>query len=95
MQIHNICGYCASILFTASLIPQIVRVLKLKRSDQISIYFVIYSIVACSLMLIYSYVEGAWPVLLNNVGCLFLNMVLAGSCVMYRVPQLENSQEQL
>ena len=84
MQVHEVCGYVASVLFTVSLIPQIIRVFKLKRSDQISPMFIVYSMAACSLMLVYSYVEGAWPVVLNNAGCLGLNLVLACAALRYK-----------
>lgn len=62
----QVCGYMASVLYTVSLLPQIIKVAQTKSVDDISVWFLLLHFSAAVLMFVYAISIGVYPVLINN-----------------------------
>ena len=60
------CGYVASVLFTVSLVPQILKVAHTQSAEDISVGFLFIYLLASVLMFVYAYSICAYPLLINN-----------------------------
>jgi len=72
MDIYEICGYSAGILFASSLIPQVYKSFKTNNLDDISILWQIIFITAIILGIIYSYHNDLKPIYI----CSFVELLL-------------------
>jgi len=72
MDIYELCGYSAGILFALSLIPQVYRSFKTKELDDISIIWQLIFILALVLGIIYSYHNNLKPIYI----CSFIELIL-------------------
>ena len=72
MDIYEICGYSAGILFASSLIPQVYKSFKTNNLDDISILWQIIFIAAIILGIIYSYHNDLKPIYI----CSFVELLL-------------------
>ena len=72
----EIFGYIAAILTTAAFLPQLIKTLKTKKADDVSlITFIMFSIgVLC--WIIYGYKISSIPILIANLITLILNLLI-------------------
>lgn len=93
IDIYEICGYSAGILFASSLIPQLYKSCKTKNLDDISYGWQAIYILAIILGLIYSIHKDLPPVYLSSSVELIFMIILIILKYYYRniaVPDIEN-----
>ena len=76
-------GIIAGLAVTCSLVPQIMRVFKLKSAREISMLFTGLLLLGMILWLVYGIMLGLFPVILWNVIGGLLTMTLLGAKVKY------------
>lgn len=72
MDIYELCGYSAGILFASSLIPQVYKSFKTKELNDISIIWQLIFVLALVLGIIYSYHNDLKPIYI----CSFIELLL-------------------
>jgi MtN3 and saliva related transmembrane protein len=77
-------GYIAALLTTFSSIPQIIRVIKLKESRDISLWTVSSLSAGVLLWVVYGIIIGDLPVIMANAVSLCLSIILICLVVKYR-----------
>lgn len=77
MEIVNIFGYAAAILTTAAFLPQVIKTLKEKKTEDISLGMYIIFTLGISMWLIYGILKNEPPIILANlVTLVFALMIL-------------------
>ena len=72
----EIFGYIAAILTTAAFLPQLIKTLKTKKADDVSLITLIMFIVGVLCWIIYGYKISSIPILLANLITLLLNFLI-------------------
>ena len=72
----DIFGYLAAILTTAAFLPQLIKTLKTKRADDVSLTTLIMFIVGVISWIIYGYKITSEPILIANFITLLLNLLI-------------------
>ena len=66
-------GYFAAILTTAAFLPQLIKTLKTKKADDVSLVTLIMFICGVGSWIIYGYAISSLPILIANIITLILN----------------------
>ena len=72
----EIFGYIAAILTTAAFLPQLIKTLKTKKADDVSLITLIMFIIGVLCWIIYGYRISSIPILLANLITLILNLLI-------------------
>ena len=72
----DIFGYLAAILTTAAFLPQLIKTLKTKKADDVSLTTLIMFIIGVLSWVIYGYKISSIPILFANLITLFLNLMI-------------------
>ena len=72
----DIFGYLAAILTTAAFIPQLIKTLKTKKADDVSLTTLIMFIIGVLSWIIYGYTISSKPILIANLITLILNLMI-------------------
>ena len=72
----EIFGYIAAILTTAAFLPQLIKTLKTKKAEDVSLITLIMFIVGVLCWIIYGYKISSIPILLANLITLLLNLLI-------------------
>ena len=72
----DIFGYLAAILTTAAFLPQLVKTLKTKKADDVSLTTLIMFIVGVLSWIIYGYKISSIPIFIANLITLILNLLI-------------------
>ena len=70
----DIFGYLAAILTTAAFIPQLLKTLKTKKADDVSLTTLVMFIIGVLSWIIYGYKISSIPILIANLVTLILNL---------------------
>lgn len=81
---ENILGIIAGILTSASMIPQLVKVLKEKNVDDLSWVMLLVLISGVSLWVWYGIIKEEWPIILSNAFSVLLNSTLLVCYFIYK-----------
>ena len=76
-------GYFAAILTTAAFLPQLIKTLKTKKADDVSLVTLIMFISGVISWIIYGYKIDSLPILLANTITLVLNLSILISKIYY------------
>ena len=76
-------GYFAAILTTAAFLPQLIKTLKSKKADDVSLITLIMFICGVLSWIIYGYKISSFPILIANIITLVLNLSIAISKIYY------------
>ena len=76
-------GYFAAILTTAAFLPQLIKTLKTKKADDVSLVTLIMFISGVGSWIIYGYKISSFPILLANIITLILNLLILISKIFY------------
>ena len=76
-------GYFAAILTTAAFLPQLIKTLKTKKADDVSLVTLIMFISGVLSWIIYGYEISSSPILLANIITLILNLLILISKIYY------------
>ena len=69
-------GYLAAILTTAAFLPQLIKTLKTKKADDVSLTTLIMFIIGVLSSIIYGYTISSTPILIANLITLILNILI-------------------
>ena len=72
----NIFGYFAAILTTAAFLPQLIKTLKTKKADDVSLTTLLMFIIGVMFWIIYGYEISSSPILIANLITLILNLLI-------------------
>ena len=72
----EIFGYFAAFLTTAAFLPQLIKTLKTKKADDVSLTTLVMFIVGVLSWIIYGYKIGSTPILIANLRTLILNLMI-------------------
>ena len=79
----EIFGYFAAFLTTAAFLPQLIKTLKTKKADDVSLSTLIMFIVGVLSWIIYGYNISSKPILIANFITLILNLLILVSKVYF------------
>ena len=79
----EIFGYFAAILTTAAFLPQLIKTLKTKRADDVSLTTLIMFIIGVLSWIIYGYKISSKPILIANLVTIILNVSILISKVYF------------
>jgi len=79
----DIFGYFAAFLTTSAFHPQLIKTLKTKKADDVSLTTLIMFIVGVLAWIIYGYKISSIPILIANLITLILNLLILISKVYY------------
>jgi len=72
----DIFGYFAAILTTSAFLPQLIKTLKTKKADDVSLTTLIMFITGVMSWIIYGYKISSTPILIANLITLILNVLI-------------------
>ena len=72
----EIFGYLAAILTTAAFLPQLIKTIKTKKAEDVSLTTLVMFIIGVVSWIIYGYVISSYPLLIANVITLVLNLLI-------------------
>jgi len=72
----DIFGYFAAILTTVAFLPQLIKTLKTKKADDVSLTTLIMFIIGVLSWIIYVYKISSTPILIANLITLILNLLI-------------------
>ena len=72
----EIFGYIAAILTTSAFLPQLIKTLKTKKADDVSLITLIMFIIGVLSWIIYGYKISSIPILIANLITLILNLLI-------------------
>ena len=72
----EIFGYIAAVLTTAAFLPQLIKTLKTKKADDVSLITLIMFIIGVLCWIIYGYHISSIPILIANLITLILNLLI-------------------
>jgi len=76
-------GYFAAILTTAAFLPQLIKTLKTKKADDVSLITLVMFISGLFSWIIYGYRISSTPILVANLITLVLNLLILISKIYY------------
>ena len=76
-------GYFAAILTTAAFLPQLIKTLKTKKADDVSLITLIMFICGVGSWIIYGYKISSFPILIANIITFILNLFILISKIYY------------
>ena len=76
-------GYFAAILTTAAFLPQLIKTLKTKKADDVSLITLIMFICGVGSWIIYGYKISSSPILIANIITFILNLLILISKIYY------------
>ena len=76
-------GYFAAILTTAAFLPQLIKTLKTKKADDVSLITLIMFICGVGFWIIYGYKISSSPILIANIITFILNLLILISKINY------------
>ena len=76
-------GYFAAILTTIAFLPQLIKTLKTKKADDVSLVTLIMFICGVVAWIIYGYKISSFPILIANIITLILNFFILISKIYY------------
>ena len=79
----DIVGYFAAILTTAAFLPQLIKTLKTKKADDVSLTTLIMFIMGVLSWIIYGYKISSKPILIANLVTIILNVSILISKVYF------------
>tara|TARA_A100001035_G_scaffold7623_1_gene5447 strand:+ start:222 stop:491 length:270 start_codon:yes stop_codon:yes gene_type:complete len=79
----DIFGYLAAFLTTAAFLPQLIKTLKTKKADDVSLTTLIMFITGVMSWVIYGYKISSTPILIANLITLILNLLILFSKVYF------------
>lgn len=81
---ENVLGIIAGVLTSISMIPQLIKVIKEKNVDDISLVMLLVLISGLSLWVWYGFMKDELPIILSNAFAVLVNISLLISYMIYK-----------
>ena len=79
----DIFGYFAAILTTPAFLPQLIKTIKIKKADDVSLTTLVMFIIGVMSWIVYGYEISSTPILIANLITLILNLLILISKVYF------------
>lgn len=76
MKLVDVLGTVAGILTSIAMLPQLFKVLKEKKVENLSVIMLVVLIVGVALWVVYGVLKKEWPIILSNAFSVLVNSVL-------------------
>lgn len=80
----QIIGLAAGILTSSSLIPQLVKTIKEKKAEDISLFFLLTLMAGIGLWIVYGFKRDDYPIMITNAFSLLVNLSLLVMSIKYK-----------
>ena len=77
-------GYFAAILTTVAFLPQLIKTLKTKKADDVSLVTLIMFICGVGSWIIYGHAISSFPILIANIITFILNLLILVSKIYFK-----------
>ena len=84
-------GYFAAFLTTAAFLPQLIKTLKTKKAEDVSLTTLVMFIIGVLSWIIYGYKISSTPILIANIITLILNLLIFCSKIYFQKPKANNN----
>jgi MtN3 and saliva related transmembrane protein len=84
MELTQLIGISAGVLTAASMIPQVVKMIKEKKASQVSVVMIMILISGIILWIWYGILKDDLPIILTNSFSLLINLVMIVFRIKYR-----------
>ncbi|HVG40331.1 MAG TPA: SemiSWEET transporter [Chitinophagaceae bacterium] len=84
MNTTQIIGITAGILTSFSMLPQLIKIIKEKKAESISLLMLIVLITGLTLWMIYGIKKEDWPIIITNAFSILVNVLLTIFRIKYR-----------
>lgn len=84
MTLISIIGICASMFTAISLIPQLVKVIKEKKAEDVSLLMLAILFAGLGLWIYYGLLKDDWIIILSNAFSFIINITLACFAMKYK-----------
>ena len=84
MQVTLVTGIAASVLTGISMLPQLVKVIKEKKADDISYVMLVVLLIGLALWSIYGAMKKDWIILISNSFSFLVNLTLLVLSIRYK-----------
>jgi len=84
METSQMLGWIATILFSIMIVPQIIKTIKIKKTDSVSIMLFIIFLIANIIALIYAMMISQGPLIIKYVIAIIEAMVYIGLFIYYK-----------
>ncbi|MEI6266432.1 MAG: SemiSWEET transporter [bacterium] len=74
-------GYIAAFLTTIAAIPQLIKIIRSKHANDISIYMFLISFIGFSLWLIYGFLTSSKPLIIANI----ITLIIFGLIIFFKL----------
>ena len=81
---ENIIGISAGILTAASMVPQVIKMIREKKASQVSIFMMLILVAGISLWIWYGVLKDDMPIIATNSFSLFVNIVMIICRIKYK-----------
>ncbi|MGZ5245711.1 MAG: SemiSWEET transporter [Flavitalea sp.] len=75
-EAEQVIGMAAGILTSASMIPQVIKMIQEKKAAQVSIVMILILMAGISLWIWYGVMKSDYPIIITNAFSLFINIIL-------------------
>ena len=83
-EVSEVVGVAAGVFTSASMLPQVIKMVREKKASQVSVLMIIVLILGISLWIWYGILKNDKPIIFTNVFSLLVNIFMAGCKFKYR-----------
>lgn len=76
VAVTKIVGIAAGIFTGASMLPQVIKMLKEKKASQVSVFMLLILVTGLSLWIWYGFLKEDLPIIITNFFSLILNLIM-------------------
>ena len=76
METTQLIGICAGILTSCSMLPQLIKIMKEKKADDVSLLMILVLLAGLSLWTTYGIMREDWPIIITNSFSIVVNVLL-------------------
>ena len=77
-------GIVAGVMTAVSMLPQLIKIIKEKKADDISVIMLMVLIVGLGLWVVYGFMREDWPIILTNSFSFLLNLLVLTLRIKFR-----------
>lgn len=81
---ENSIGIVVGVLTSVAMLPQLIKVLREKNTEDLSLGMLIFLVTGLSLWIWYGILKTEWPIILSNAFAVFVNISLIICLIIYR-----------
>lgn len=83
----QIIGLAAGVCTAVSLLPQLIKIIREKRAEQLSLFYLFILLLGLGLWIAYGFLRSDLPIILTNIVSAILNIAVIVLSIRYRKPQ--------